>query len=106
MRTFFDNVGEAFRSYFSLRGAASRPQFWHWQLFVVLAGIVFVTFFSVDALWLWGAVTIIPSVTIAVRRLRDAGIPVWLTFFILLPFGQLAIFAMALAPTKRQAPGV
>ena len=101
MRNFFDSVGDGFRNYFSLRGVASRPQFWHWQLFVVLFGILVVTFFSVELLWVWGAVTIIPSITIAVRRLRDAGIPVWLTLFILFPFGQLAIFAMALAPTKR-----
>ncbi|HEY7796355.1 MAG TPA: DUF805 domain-containing protein [Microbacteriaceae bacterium] len=101
MRNFFDNVGEAFRNYFSFRGVANRPQFWHWQLFVVLAGIIVVTLFTVEALWVWGAITIIPSITIAVRRLRDAGIPVWLTLFILFPFGQLAIFAMALAPTKR-----
>jgi len=100
MRNFFDSVGDAFRNYFSFRGVASRPQFWHWQLFVVLFGILVVTFFSVELLWVWGAVTIIPSITIAVRRLRDAGIPVWLTLFILFPFGQLAIFAMALAPTK------
>lgn len=101
MRNFFDNVTEAFRNYFSFRGVAARSQFWHWQLFVILVGIVVVTFFTVDALWVWGAITIIPSITIAVRRLRDAGIPVWLTLFILFPFGQLAIFAMALAPTKR-----
>lgn len=101
MKTFFDNVAEAFRNYFSFRGVASRPQFWHWQLFVILAGLIVVVLISLDALWLWGGLTIIPSITVAVRRLRDAGIPVWLTLFILFPFGQLAIFAMALAPSKR-----
>ena len=104
MRNFFDNVGYALRNYFSLRGVANKAQFWQWQLFVILAGIIFTTFFSIEALWLWGAVTIIPSITIAVRRLRDAGIPTWLVFFIVLPLGQLAIFAMALAPTKNSQP--
>ena len=101
MSNFFDNVADAFRNYFALRGVASRPQFWHWQLFLILVGFVLFAALGIDALWIWGAVTIIPSITIAIRRLRDAGIPVWLTLFILFPFGQLAIFAMALAPTKR-----
>lgn len=104
MRNFFDNVGDAFRKYFSVRGVANKAQFWQWQLFVILAGIIVTTLFSVEALWIWGSLTIIPSITIAVRRLRDAGIPTWLVFFIVLPFGQLAIFAMALAPTKNSQP--
>jgi len=101
MNEFFMSVSEGFRRYFSFSGTATRRRFWHWQLFIVAVGFLAVAFFSTNALWVWGALTIIPSITVSVRRLRDAGIPVWLTLFILLPFGQLAIFAMALAPTRK-----
>lgn len=101
MNGFFESVSEGFRRYFSLTGTADRKRFWHWQLFVIAVGFLVFALFSDDALWIWGALTLIPSVAIAVRRLRDAGIPVWLTLFVLLPFGQVAIFAMALAPTKK-----
>lgn len=48
-----------------------------------------------------GLGTIIPSLAIGVRRIRDAGFSGWMYLLILIPFfGGLIIFIFTLLPTK------
>jgi uncharacterized membrane protein YhaH (DUF805 family) len=73
---FVGAIKSGFSNYANFRGSASRSEFWYWTLFTVLATIVAS---SVDRFLFGGLSTIfsfatlIPSLAVSVRRLRDAG---------------------------------
>lgn len=98
--SFTDAVRSAFRNYFNFRGEATRVEYWYFQIFFVIGGLVFIIVFT-DLLWLWGLVTIVPSISLTVRRLRDAGLHWVLTLLLFIPFGQLAIYVFASLPPKK-----
>lgn len=97
---FTDSVRAAFRNYFNFSGTATRPEYWYFQLFFVLGGLLFISFF-LEFLWIWGLITIIPAVSLTVRRFREAGIHWVLAFLLFVPFGQLAVYVLAAMPPKR-----
>jgi uncharacterized membrane protein YhaH (DUF805 family) len=84
---FVGAIKSGFSNYANFRGAASRSEFWYWTLFTVLATIVAS---SVDR-FLFGSLstifsfaTLIPSLAVSVRRLRDAGF-LWVWMLSVIP---------------------
>lgn len=69
--TFKEAVKRCFRRYFSFNGRANRVEFWMWMLFVLI-----VTAFVVVG-WIMLPVVIIPSFSVATRRLHDVGKSGW-----------------------------
>jgi uncharacterized membrane protein YhaH (DUF805 family) len=72
---FGQAISAGFSNYVNFRDRASRSEYWFWILFIVLADIVtslidatldihFVT-------GVFGLVTIVPNISVAVRRLHD-----------------------------------
>jgi uncharacterized membrane protein YhaH (DUF805 family) len=77
---FVGAIKTGFKNYVNFRGTATRPEFWYWVLFSVLVAIVLV---AVDRSGILGNIfslaTLLPSLSVTVRRLRDAGFSwVWL----------------------------
>ncbi|TFC26427.1 DUF805 domain-containing protein [Cryobacterium sp. TMT2-18-3] len=102
--TFGRAVTTVFAKYAQFGGIARRSEYWWWYLFVNLVGVgtllidSFATFGALTALWLLS--TIVPSLAVAVRRLRDTGVawPVLLLSFV--PFGGLVLVIFLCQPSQ------
>ena len=108
---------QAWRKYFDFLGVATRSEYWTFTLInlaihLLLAIVTFSTGTVEDDMfqpnivvfaWIAFAVlTIIPALTVAIRRVRDAtGTGLWLLIG-LLPFvGGIVVLVMTLMPTKK-----
>ena len=71
---FVKAIGWGFRNYFRFKGTATRSEYWYWMLFVTVVGVVAkLASAEIDFLGIWIALVIFPTVTVLIRRLRDAG---------------------------------
>ena len=89
----WDSIKGTFSNYFSFGGRSGRREFWTWTFMVLvvsvvllglLTGLIFILHVdcTIVPLFLFWLVVLFPSLTVAVRRLRDAGISPW---FLLIP---------------------
>lgn len=89
----WDSIKGTFSNYFSFGGRSERREFWTWTFMVLvvsvvllglLTGLIFILHVdcTIVPLFLFWLVVLFPSLTVAVRRLRDAGISPW---FLLIP---------------------
>lgn len=114
--TFFEAIKTVFRKYAEFSGRAGRSEFWWFALFSVLVSAAlnaltlpingrqfefdasasavsaFVSFSAV-----WGIFVLVPSLAVAVRRLRDSGREWTHLFWILLPFAGPIVLIVLLA---------
>ena len=109
MKTFWLQVKTCIGKYISFRGNATRSEFWSWVLFVaIVSGILFgmaamlaiirnsagldttsnplywlssIIFYIFMLLGLFLIFCLLPTLTVAVRRLRDAGYQPWIVIF-------------------------
>jgi uncharacterized membrane protein YhaH (DUF805 family) len=87
---FQQAIQSGFANYATFRSRASRSEFWYWQLFLVVAGLVAELFdvgIGVRGAPLSGLfclVTLVPNIAIYVRRLHDTDRSGWwlLLFFV------------------------
>ena len=113
--SFGEAIQTVFRKYAEFMGRAARPEFWWWALFnLLVAGAL--NFFNVirigDNAYLgsllagvWGVAVLLPSLAVAVRRLRDSGYGWGNLFFILVPIaGIFVLIALWAQPTKETVP--
>jgi uncharacterized membrane protein YhaH (DUF805 family) len=120
--TFFESIKIVFRKYAEFGGRASRPEFWWWTLFTVLVsaalnainapmyGVMYGRmmdgapygdgFSSFSFAALWGIAALLPSLAVAVRRLRDAGRSWAELLWLLLPIaGVIVLIVRLCAPS-------
>ena len=101
---------------FDFKGKTNRQQFWlvsalNVIIILILASIAVALgmlygnsaiTIPVALAFVYAFATIVPSISIQVRRLRDAGLSPWLIVCSLIPYvGGLILFVMALLPSKR-----
>ena len=117
--TFFEAIKTGFRKYADFTGRATRPEFWWWTLFTTLVsaalnalsvpmygvmysrmmdyGPAFTNGYSSFSLaGLWSIAVLLPSLAVAVRRLRDAGRKWTQLFWLLLPLAGLIVLIVRL----------
>lgn len=88
---FQQAVSSVFQKYFQISDRAPRSEYWYWLLFTILASVVLgfidgLLFMNVQPLSsLFGLATIIPSITVGVRRLHDTGRTGWLLLIAFIP---------------------
>ncbi|HQU80643.1 MAG TPA: DUF805 domain-containing protein [Azonexus sp.] len=90
--TFGESIKTCFSKYAGFSGRASRPEFWWWTLFVVLAslacGIV-----SDKLSALFSLATLLPSLAVGARRLHDTNRSGWLQLLYIIPLlGWILLF--------------
>lgn len=113
--SFGQAIQTVFRKYAEFLGRAGRAEFWWWALFTVLVASALNLFdvirigdnASLGSLLagLWGIAILLPSLAVAVRRLRDAGYSWGYLFFILVPVaGIFVLIAFWAQPTKETVP--
>lgn len=88
-----DSFGAAIKTCFnkfaSFEGRANRSEYWYWWLFTFLLN--FVPFVG----WIAALVTLIPSISVAVRRLHDIGKSGWWYWLCLIPIiGWIALIIL------------
>jgi uncharacterized membrane protein YhaH (DUF805 family) len=102
--TFGQSIATVFRKYAEFGGRASRPEFWWWILFIAL------TTAALNALLgspdpqsmtpgsglatAWSVATLLPTLAVTVRRLRDIGLGWGHVFWYLVPIGGLVVLAI------------
>jgi len=93
---FQQAIQSGFSNYANFKGRAARSEFWYWQLFVALGGIVaeFLDLvFSYDVFNVGGSplstlfwlATLIPNLAVMVRRLHDIDRSGWWLLLFLIP---------------------
>jgi len=113
--SFGEAIQTVFGKYAEFTGRARRAEFWWWALFnLLVAGAL--NFFNVIRIGdnaylgsllagLWGIAVLLPSLAVAVRRLRDAGYRWGNLFFVLVPVaGIFVLITLWAQPTKETVP--
>ena len=97
------NVVKAYKKSFTLKGTASRCEFWAFQGFIVLSTAVMVVLALVP-LWIaFCLISIPPSLTIQVRRLHDLGLSGFWILVVFVPYvGALGLFLANCLPGKTE----
>ncbi|PAF53847.1 hypothetical protein BKH42_03705 [Helicobacter sp. 13S00482-2] len=107
-----------FRNYVNFEGRANRAEYWWVVLCNVIiylvciflglmiagfqgdeitANLVFSMGIGIILMWIYGLATIIPSISLTVRRLHDINLSGWLCLLGLIPYiGGLIVFIMTL----------
>ena len=113
--SFGEPIQAVFRKYAEFTGRATRAEFWWWALFNVLV-VSALNLFNVIRIGenaylgsllagVWGIAVLLPSLAVAVRRLRDAGYGWGNLFFILVPIAGIIVLIVYWAqPTKAAVP--
>jgi uncharacterized membrane protein YhaH (DUF805 family) len=111
---FIQAIKSGFRNYVNFRGTATRSEYWYWVLFTAIVSTIFGMIDSTISIFLrhgmsylesqnqftllgniWNLATLLPSLGLFVRRMRDAGYSLkrlWL-YAIPLGLGLLALVA-------------
>ena len=102
--TFMGSIKTYFSKYVTFTGRASRPEYWYWWLFMLIAGICT---YIIDGLiikdletspanLLFSVVTALPGIAVSVRRLHDVGRSGWwlLTLFTVIGLIPLIYWAL------------
>jgi uncharacterized membrane protein YhaH (DUF805 family) len=111
-------VRACYKNWKDFRGSASRSEFWWFQLYLFLATLAILVLGLVLALSLdavggllavlvvltFTVMSLVPSISVSVRRLRDGGFPWALIFLTFVPLGGLALFIMFLLPSREVEP--
>jgi uncharacterized membrane protein YhaH (DUF805 family) len=82
--TFVEAVKICFSKYADFNGCASRPEFWWWVLFTVLATAALQTV-SYNLSGLFSIGTFLPGIAVTARRLHDTDRSGWLQLLWLIP---------------------
>ncbi len=112
MMTFGQAISSVFGKYGQFTGVARRAEYWWWILFITaidffLSGIDSrlnpqSAFAIISTTWV--LVVLLPTLAVAVRRLRDAGLSWKYLFLALIPIlGAVALIVLLSLPSKAPA---
>ncbi len=82
--TFVESIKVCFAKYADFNGRATRPEFWWWFLFILLAGMA-ISIVSHMLSMLFSLGTLLPSLAVCARRLHDTDRSGWWQLIGLIP---------------------
>lgn len=111
--SFGDAITTVFRKYADFTGRAGRPEFWWFALFSTIVSTALGAFNLVtpegtiavgsSLASVWSVAVLVPTLAVAVRRLRDAGHRWTQLFWILLPIAGLIVLIVRWCDPSRPA---
>ena len=110
---FTESIRTVLGKYADFEGRATRPEFWWWILFIALVAAALNVFSvipvgdgsSLGAILsgLWSVATLLPTLAVGVRRLRDADYSWQNIFWLLVPLAGLIVLAIYWAKPTQSA---
>jgi uncharacterized membrane protein YhaH (DUF805 family) len=98
--SFIDAVKICFRKYADFDGCASRPEFWWWFVFTLVATAVLRTA-SYTLAGMFSLATFLPSLAVAARRLHDTDRSGWWQLLYFFPvIGWVILIIFCAEPTQ------
>jgi len=100
---FIEAIKICFTKYVDFNGCASRPEFWWWFLFTVIASLALQAV-SYNLAGAFNIATFLPSLAVGARRLHDTDRSAWwllLYFFPVIGWIVLIVFWAEAAQTNR-----
>ncbi|WP_308909885.1 DUF805 domain-containing protein [Pseudokordiimonas caeni] len=95
---FKTSLQTCFNKFLVIEGRARRSEAWWFYLFCFVAGIV-LSLVSSALHWLFSLATLVPSITVGVRRLQDTGKSGWWLLLALVPVvGWIAVIILLALP--------
>lgn len=95
-RSFWEAIKVCLTKYVDGKGRASRSEFWFFALFTLLLDLATGGFAAI--------LTVLPSITVNVRRLHDIGKSAWALLWVLLPIiGWIVLIVYAVRPGEPSA---
>jgi len=105
--SFGNSIATCFRKYAEFKGRASRAEYWWFVLFAILAyiaaGIVATALENAAPTVLLLLGLLLPSLSVAVRRLHDTGRPGWWYLIAFVPFGSIVLIVFLAQPGEANA---
>ncbi len=90
-RTFVEAIKVCLTKYVDGKGRASRSEYWYFALFTFIVDVATGGFAAI--------LTVLPSITVSVRRLHDIGKSAWALLWVLLPvIGWIVLIVYAVRP--------
>lgn len=110
MVSFSKAISNCFKKSFSIKGRATRAEYWWFQLFCLLIDIVILIpafLFKVEdviqvCVTLIGIrilICLIPNICLTIRRLHDVGMSAWFILIVFIPFGGFILLFFLLSPS-------
>ena len=94
--TFQESIKVCFSKYADFSGRATRPEYWWFFLFLVLASLV-LSMISPVLSGLFSLGMLLPSIAVATRRLHDTNRSGWWQLLVLLPLVGFIVLLVFLA---------
>ena len=103
---FVQSISSGFSSYVNFSDRAIRSEYWYWVLFIVVCEIVTsIIDYAIGinlTTGIFGLVTLLPSLAVAVRRLHDIDRTGW---WVLIAFAIIGIFVLIYWAAKEGTRG-
>ena len=97
---FIDSIRTCFVKYVDFSGCASRPEFWWWVLFTVVASLALRSV-SYNLSGAFSLATFLPSIAVAARRLHETDRSAWWELLYFLPvIGWIILIIFWAEPSK------
>ena len=100
--SFQESIRQCFSKYAEFNGRATRPEYWWFFLFVVLAGAV-ISVLSSKLAAVFYLATLLPSLAAASRRLHDTHRSGWWQLVALIPLVGLIVLLVFLTQKSSDA---
>jgi uncharacterized membrane protein YhaH (DUF805 family) len=98
--TFIDAVKICFAKYADFNGCASRPEFWWWFVFTLVATTL-LRLVNLNVAGIFSLATFLPSLAVAARRLHDTDRSGWWQLLYFFPvIGWILLIIFCAEPTQ------
>ena len=98
--SFGESIRVCFNKYADFNGTASRPEFWWFQLFIILVAAA-LGLFSTTLASLFYLAVLLPDLAVGARRLHDTGKSGWWQLLLIVPLGIIVLIVFWVMEPKR-----